>query len=49
MSISHIGPETLEEAVQDYINRNVDLYDMPRMVSVGYLASNITQKYIFVL
>jgi hypothetical protein len=30
---SHCGPETLEEAVQNYINRNVDLYDLPCMVS----------------
>lgn len=30
---THCGPETLEEAVQNYINRNVDLYDLPCMVS----------------
>lgn len=35
LSITHIGPETLEEAVQDYINRNSDLYDLPGMVSVS--------------
>ena len=34
VAASHIGPDTLEEAVQDYINRNVDLYDLPSMVSV---------------
>ncbi|XP_053399221.1 mitochondria-eating protein-like isoform X2 [Mercenaria mercenaria] len=33
LAITHTGPETLEEAVQDYINRNVDLYDAPGMVS----------------
>lgn len=32
---THCGPETLEEAVQNYINRNVDLYDLPCMVSVS--------------
>ena len=46
--VTHRGPETFEEAVQHYINRNVDLYDMPRMVSVGYLASNISQQYIYI-
>ncbi|CAL1539089.1 unnamed protein product [Lymnaea stagnalis] len=30
---THYGPDTLEEAVQDYINRNTDLYDLPSMVS----------------
>lgn len=35
VALTHRGPESLEEAVQDYINRNVDLYDMPRMVSVS--------------
>lgn len=35
LAITHTGPETLEEAVQDYINRNVDLYDAPGMVSVS--------------
>jgi hypothetical protein len=34
--ISHRGPESLEEAVQDYINRNVDLYDLPSMVNVCF-------------
>ena len=36
---SHLGPETLEEAVQNYINRNPDLYDLPGLVSVS--ATNI--------
>lgn len=35
LAITHTGPETLEEAVQDYVNRNVDLYDAPGMVSVS--------------
>ncbi len=33
---THYGPETLEEAVQNYINRNVDLYDPFPMVQVRY-------------
>ena len=35
LSVTHMGPETLEEAVQDYINRNTDLYDLPALVSVS--------------
>ena len=34
---THIGPDTLEEATQSYINRNVDLYDLSYMVQVGRL------------
>jgi hypothetical protein len=37
VAITHCGPETLEEAVQSYINRNVDLYDLPSMVSVSFI------------
>ena len=33
---THIGPNTLEEAVQDYINRNADLFDLPGLVSVSH-------------
>ena len=32
---THYGPDTLEEAVQDYINRNTDLVDTPGLVSVS--------------
>ena len=32
--MSHCGPESLEEAVQNYVNRNVDLYDLPYMSAV---------------
>ena len=32
---SHTGPDTLEEYVQDYINRNADLYDISKLVSVS--------------
>jgi hypothetical protein len=35
LAITHVGPETLEEAVQNYINRNTDLYDLPSLVSVS--------------
>lgn len=35
LAITHVGPETLEEAVQDYINRNTDLYDLPGLISVS--------------
>lgn len=35
IAISHRGPETLEEAVQDYINRNVDTFDLPGLVAVS--------------
>ena len=31
---THYGPETIEEAVQNYVNRNVDLYDAHPMVQV---------------
>lgn len=44
LSITHIGPETLEEAVQDYINRNSDLYDLPGMVSDVIRALNRNPK-----
>ncbi|XP_064636269.1 mitochondria-eating protein-like isoform X6 [Lineus longissimus] len=33
LAITHKGPETLEEAVQDYINKNTDLYDLPGLVT----------------
>jgi hypothetical protein len=36
LAATHIGPETLEEAVQDYVNRNTDLYDLPGMVAVSF-------------
>ena len=32
---THVGPDTLEEHVQDYINRNTDLYDLAGLVSVS--------------
>ncbi|XP_059169080.1 mitochondria-eating protein-like isoform X1 [Physella acuta] len=41
---THYGPDTLEEAVQDYINRNTDLYDLPAMVSDVIRALNRNSK-----
>lgn len=38
VAITHTGPDTLEEAVQAYINRNVDLYDLPFLTSEVILA-----------
>ncbi|PVD34218.1 hypothetical protein C0Q70_05484 [Pomacea canaliculata] len=41
---THYGPETLEEAVQDYINRNTDLVDVPGLVSDVIRALNRNPK-----
>ncbi|BFZ15327.1 hypothetical protein BsWGS_18366 [Bradybaena similaris] len=41
---THYGPDTLEEAVQDYINRNTDLYDLPGLVSDVIRALNRNPK-----
>lgn len=35
LSSAHIGPESLEDAVVDYIVRNLDLYDVQTSVNVG--------------
>ena len=35
LASTHLGPETLEEAVQEYINRNTDLYDLPALINVS--------------
>ena len=37
LSPIHSGPGSLEEAVTDYIVRNLDLYDVDRSVEVGFL------------
>lgn len=34
LSPSHVGPESLEDAIVDYIVRNLDLYDVQTTVSV---------------
>jgi len=44
VAITHCGLETLEEAVQCYINRNVDLYDLPSMVSEVIISLNCNPK-----
>ncbi|XP_076468507.1 mitochondria-eating protein-like isoform X2 [Babylonia areolata] len=41
---THYGPDTLEEAVQDYINRNTDLVDTPGLVSDVIRALNRNPK-----
>nr|KAG5709303.1 hypothetical protein BaRGS_018055 [Batillaria attramentaria] len=41
---THYGPDTLEEAVQDYINRNTDLLDTPGLVSDVIRALNRNPK-----
>nr|XP_034300875.1 mitochondria-eating protein isoform X5 [Crassostrea gigas] len=44
LAATHIGPETLEEAVQDYINRNTDLCDLTGMVADVIRALNRSPK-----
>jgi hypothetical protein len=39
LAITHIGPGTLEDAVQDYINRNVDYFELPTIISVSTILS----------
>lgn len=34
LSPTHMGPESLEDAVEDYIVRNLDLYDVQTSVNV---------------
>lgn len=43
---THRGPETFEEAVQHYINRNVDLYDLPYLTSVKYILIKINLELL---
>jgi hypothetical protein len=45
LAATHIGPETLEEAVQDYVNRNTDLYDLPGMVAVSFFFFFLINNY----
>ncbi|XP_061163936.1 mitochondria-eating protein-like isoform X4 [Saccostrea echinata] len=44
LAATHIGPETLEEAVQDYVNRNTDLCDLTGMVADVIRALNRSPK-----
>ncbi|CAF0750238.1 unnamed protein product [Adineta ricciae] len=41
-AITHTGPDSLEDVVQDYINRNVEPYELPTLVSeiIGNLTRN---------
>ena len=34
LAITHSGPGTLEDTVQDYINRHIDFYELENLVSV---------------
>lgn len=45
---THIGPDTLEEAVQSFMNRNVDLYDLSYMVQVC-IASHCAHRALTLL
>ena len=47
IALNHMGPESLEEAVQNYINKNVDLYDLPYMSSVKLELTN--KKNVLIL
>jgi len=42
LSPIHSGPGSLEEAVTDYIVRNLDLYDVDRSVEVSYWRENFS-------
>jgi hypothetical protein len=48
LAINHYGPETLEEAVQIYINKNVDLYDLPYMSAVCLRKHALTFIYFLI-
>ncbi|XP_061440561.1 mitochondria-eating protein isoform X2 [Rhineura floridana] len=47
LSLSHSGPESLEEMVMDYIIRQEDLYDVQSSVSEVIRAMNINPKISF--
>uniref|UniRef100_H2YV38 Mitochondria-eating protein n=1 Tax=Ciona savignyi TaxID=51511 RepID=H2YV38_CIOSA len=47
LSPIHSGPTTLEEAVTDYIVRNLDLYDVERSVEDVIRAMNVNPKISF--
>ncbi|XP_053556840.1 mitochondria-eating protein isoform X2 [Bombina bombina] len=44
---SHLGPESLEDAVIDYIVRNLDLYDVQSSVNDVISAMNVNPKISF--
>nr|DBA29192.1 TPA: hypothetical protein GDO54_009443 [Pyxicephalus adspersus] len=47
LSPSHMGPESLEDAVTDYIVRNLDLYDVQSSVNDVISAMNVNPKISF--
>ncbi|KAM4808464.1 mitochondria-eating protein [Rhinophrynus dorsalis] len=47
LSPSHMGPESLEDAVIDYIVRNLDLYDVQSSVNEVINAMNVNPKISF--
>ncbi|MEE6462068.1 hypothetical protein FKM82_001479 [Ascaphus truei] len=47
LSPSHLGPESLEDAVIDYIVRNLDLYDVQSSVNEVINAMNVNPKISF--
>ncbi|KAG8439956.1 hypothetical protein GDO86_005936 [Hymenochirus boettgeri] len=47
LSPSHMGPETLEDVVIDYIVRNLDLYDVQSSVNEVISAMNVNPKISF--
>ncbi|XP_077333627.1 mitochondria-eating protein isoform X1 [Lithobates pipiens] len=47
LSPSHMGPESLEDAVTDYIVRNLDLYDVQSSVNDVINAMNVNPKISF--
>ncbi|XP_036378783.1 mitochondria-eating protein [Megalops cyprinoides] len=47
LSPSHVGPETLEDAVIDYIVRNLDLYDVQASVNEVINSMNVNPKISF--
>ncbi|KAM9763038.1 mitochondria-eating protein isoform 1-T2 [Menidia menidia] len=44
LSLSHIGPESLEDAALDYIVRNLDLYDVQASVNDVINAMNVNPR-----
>uniref|UniRef100_A0A8C7FTT7 Mitochondria-eating protein n=1 Tax=Oncorhynchus kisutch TaxID=8019 RepID=A0A8C7FTT7_ONCKI len=47
LSPSHLGPETLEDSVVDYIVRNLDLYDVQASVNDVINAMNVNPRISF--
>ncbi|XP_066533860.1 mitochondria-eating protein [Hoplias malabaricus] len=47
LSPTHIGPETLEDAVVDYIVRNLDLYDVQTSVNDVINSMNVNPRISF--